>query len=88
MSQQSSDMGEPEESHAGHHKKRTGEWKLYMRYLAKDGLARLFPGWSKVRSYETEEMAQKARKLMDRKWNSGRQEPAWEFIVALEKPKD
>lgn len=87
MSHQSSDMSEPEEAHAGHHKKRKGEFKLWMRYLARDGLANLFPGWSKVRSYETEELAHKAQKLMDRKWNSGRDKPVWEFVVATSKPE-
>lgn len=87
MSHQSSDMGEPEEAHAGHHKKRTGEYKVYMRYIAQDGFFRMMCGWSKVRSYETEELAKRARDQMDRKWNSGRQEPAWEFIVSTKKPE-
>jgi hypothetical protein len=81
-------MGEPEEAHAGHHKKRTGAWKLWMRYDAEDGMRDIMGGWSKYRSYESEEMANKAKALMERKWNMGRENPVWKFVVSLDKPKD
>lgn len=90
MSHQSSDMGEPEEAHAGSHKKRKGDYKLWMRYIG-DGSSFWMRKWSKVRSYETEEIATKAMKDMDRKWNQtakGTREERWKFIVSTAYPKD
>lgn len=77
--QQGVDVPEVMERDIGKHKKRKGNYELWMKFDG-DNSSFFNREWHRVRSYETRELAEKNMKDQTRKWN-GMPQFRWLFEV-------
>lgn len=90
MSKQQTFMPVIEERNRGQHKKRTGQYEVWYRYVPTEKEKRRtvsdywFERWARMRKYESKEIAEKNCADFTRKWNMGgtsNKKGFWEFEV-------